>query len=61
MESYCLVDTELPFEMMKRFEKRIVVTMYSTVNVLNCTLKMMTMVTFICLTPRKNVKSLSCV
>ena len=59
MESYCLVDTELPFEMMKRFEKRIVVTMYSTVNVLNCTLKMMTMVTFICLTPRKNVKSLS--
>ena len=37
MESYCLVDTELPFEMMKRFEKRIVVTMYSTVNVLKST------------------------
>ena len=46
MGSDCLVDTELPFEMMKRFWKCIVVMMYSTMNVLNCTLKMMTMVNF---------------
>ena len=46
MGSYCLVDTELPFEMMKRFWKCIVVMMCSTMNILNCTLKMITMVNF---------------